>query len=203
MRDIRADFAAITEHNRQELEEWYKVKVEELTEQASRRDTTDASHLNKTESPSSLKSSLNDHTTEYTELSRQNQVLAMRLARLEEQLDESRRSNVIKLDECDREHQSLSTKYNDLVEDYDQLLHNKASIEFEINAYRRLLESEESRSNNNTSNTNYNFTNGNNAKVANGGVYKAYPYRANKNQFDGNDNKTDLNSHITHRVNIL
>jgi chromosome segregation ATPase len=207
VRDIRADFAAVSEQNRHDLEEWYKIKVEELADQAARRDTTDASShqlFNKTESPTSLKSSLNDHTNEYTELSRHNQSLAMRLVRLEEQLESSRQANAVKLDECDREYQSLSGKYNDLVEDYDQLLHNKASIEFEINAYRRLLESEESRNNNNSSNTNLNHT-GDNSKTANGGggggVYKAFPRRVSKNQFEPSDTKTDLNGHLNNKVN--
>lgn len=40
---------------------------------------------------------------------------------------------------------SLSNKYNDLVGDYEDLMHSKASIEFEISAYKRLLDSEETR----------------------------------------------------------
>ncbi len=69
----------------------------------------------------------------------------MRLSQLEEELDTVRRNNGLTLDHHDRDIAEMRAKLQELMGDYDELMNNKASLEFEINTYRRLLESEETR----------------------------------------------------------
>lgn len=143
IRDIRSDFEELNEQQKRELEEWYKVKTEEIVQQANRRDALDS--MVKVESSSSLKSSLNDNTREYNELRQLNAELIARLGHLEEELDKTRHSNGYEIDQRERELCDVRAKLHELMADYDELMSSKTSLEFEINTYRRLLESEETR----------------------------------------------------------
>ena len=55
IRDIRGDFEDLSDQQKRELEEWYRIKTEEITQQAAKRDTLD-SMVVKTESTANLKS---------------------------------------------------------------------------------------------------------------------------------------------------
>jgi len=144
IRDIRGDFEDLSEQQKRELEEWYKVKTEEITQQAAKRDAID-SLVNKTENTTILKNTFNESQREYVDLKQHNSDLIMRLSQLEEELDQVRRNNGFALDQRDRDIAEMRAKLQELMGDYDELMNNKASLEFEINTYRRLLESEETR----------------------------------------------------------
>jgi len=146
IRDIRSDFEDLSDQQKRELEEWYRVKTEEITQQVAKRDALDSLMNTKVESTANLKSTLNDNQREYVDLKQHNADLIMRLSQLEEELDNVRRNNGFTLDQRDRDIADLRGKLQELMGDYDELMNNKASLEFEINTYRRLLESEETRS---------------------------------------------------------
>lgn len=145
IRDIRGDFEDLSEQQKRELEEWYKIKTEEITQQAAKRDAIDSLVNVKVESSANLKASLGDSQREYGELKQHNADLIMRLSQLEEELDNVRRNNGFALDQADRDISEMRARLQELMGDYDELMNNKASLEFEINTYRRLLESEETR----------------------------------------------------------
>jgi intermediate filament protein if len=145
IRDIRGDFEQLNETQKRELEEWYKIKTEEIQQQVAKRDALDASLTIKTESTTQLKGAFNDTQKDMHDLKQHNATLIMRLNQLEEELEQVRRHNGLALDERDRDMNELRGKLQDLIGDYDQLMNNKTSLEFEINTYRRLLESEEHR----------------------------------------------------------
>ena len=88
---------------------------------------------------------MGDSQREYTDLKQHNADLLMRLSQLEEELDTVRRNNGFGLDQRDRDISEMRANLQQLMGDYDELMNNKASLEFEINTYRRLLESEETR----------------------------------------------------------
>jgi len=144
IRDIRGDFEDLSEQQKRELEEWYKVKTEEITQQAAKREALEALNV-KTESTDNLKAAFNDSQQEYANLKQYNADLCYRLSQLEEELDSVRRENGLTLDQRDRDISEMRQRLQELMNDYDELMNNKASLEFEINTYRRLLESEESR----------------------------------------------------------
>lgn len=144
IRDIRSDFDDLSQQQKRDLEEWFKVKTEEIVQQVAKRDALD-SLTNKTESPQALKSTLTESHRELIDLKQMNNDMAVRLSQLEEELDQKRRNNALTLDEKDRELVEIKAKLHDLMTDYDELMSNKASLEFEISTYRRLLECEETR----------------------------------------------------------
>ncbi len=144
IRDIRGDFEDLSEQQKRELEEWYKVKTEEITQQAAKREALEAMNV-KTESTANLKAAFNDSQQEYASLKQLNADLCYRLSQLEEELDSVRRENGLTLDQRDRDISEMRQRLQELMSDYDELMNNKASLEFEINTYRRLLESEETR----------------------------------------------------------
>jgi len=144
IRDIRGDFEDLSEQQKRELEEWYKIKTEEITQQAAKREALEALNV-KTESTANLKSAYNDSQREYNDLKQMNADLIYRLSQLEEELDSVRRENGLTLDQRDRDISEMRQRLQELMGDYDELMNNKASLEFEINTYRRLLESEETR----------------------------------------------------------
>jgi len=144
IRDIRGDFEDLSEQQKRELEEWYKIKTEEITQQAAKREALEALNV-KTESTDNLKSAFHDSQQEYANLKQVNADLCYRLSQLEEELDSVRRENGLTLDQRDRDISEMRQRLQELMNDYDELMNNKASLEFEINTYRRLLESEETR----------------------------------------------------------
>lgn len=146
IRDIRGDFEDLSEQQKRELEEWYKIKTEEITQQAAKREALEALNV-KTESTDNLKAAFNDSQQEYANLKQINADLCYRLSQLEEELDSVRRENGLTLDQRDRDISEMRQRLQELMNDYDELMNNKASLEFEINTYRRLLESEETRTN--------------------------------------------------------
>lgn len=143
IRDIRNDFDELNDQQKREMEEWYKIKTEEITQQIAKRDALDS--MVKVESPTNLKSALNENHREYNELKQLNADLVMRLSQLEEELDQTRRNNSFAIDQRERDIAEIRAKLQELMADYDELMNSKTSLEFEINTYRRLLESEETR----------------------------------------------------------
>lgn len=145
IRDIRGDFEALNEQQKRELEEWYRLKTEEIIEQAKKHDLLNAS-LN--DSSADLEQSRSQYAENArlleSERARYDDYLK-RLNLLEEHLDELRRKNGQELSDRERLLSELIAQINNLRDTYDELMHNKTSLEFEINTYRRLLESEESR----------------------------------------------------------
>jgi chromosome segregation ATPase len=87
IRDIRSDFEDLNEQQRRELEEWYKIKTEEITQQAAKRDALDSLMNSKVENSSNLKSALSESQRDYNELRQINADLIMRLSQIEEELD--------------------------------------------------------------------------------------------------------------------
>ncbi|CAF0704106.1 unnamed protein product [Brachionus calyciflorus] len=145
IRDIRGDFEDLNEQQKRELEEWYRIKTEEITQQAAKQAQLDAM-ITKVDNTATLKSSLGDSQREFNDLKQIHADLIMRLSQLEEELDSVRRNNGLTLDAREREIAELRSKLQELMGDYDELMNNKTTLEFEINTYRRLLESEETRS---------------------------------------------------------
>jgi chromosome segregation ATPase len=143
VRDIRSDFAFLNESQKRELEEYYKIKTEELEQQVLKRDQLDSSSQLKSDSVQSIRQSYSDSHKDFVDLKNLNAKLVQRLGQLEEELDNARHRNATGIEERDRELNEIKFKVQEMLNDNDQLLSNKTSLEFEINTYKRLLESEE------------------------------------------------------------
>ena len=143
IRDIRGDFEELSEQQKLELEEWYAVKLEELIQQEAKR-KADILESNTAELIASLKIQFSEGQQELADLKKINSQLLTRLSQLEDELEFVRRNIALTLEQKEKEIADIKAKLQDLMADYDELMSNKASLEFEINTYRRLLESEES-----------------------------------------------------------
>ena len=147
IRDIRGDFEQLNNEQKRELEEWYRIKTEEVEKEVAKErefqrvSTTGLS----AEESANMKLAHGESQREYIELQRRHGELGARLRELEELLEQSKSENQITLAERDREISSLREKISDLMATYDELMSRKTSLEFEINTYRRLLECEETR----------------------------------------------------------
>lgn len=147
IRDIRGDFEQLNQEQKRELEEWYRIKTEEVEKEvAKEREFQRIAHTGlSVEESNMLKQSHLDAQRDYVELQRRHGELMAKLRELEERLEQSKSSNQITLADRDREIATLREKISELMATYDELMNRKTSLEFEINTYRRLLECEETR----------------------------------------------------------
>lgn len=140
IRDIRNDFKELSDEQKRELQEFYQIKTEKLP-LLSQDSVSSPNTPTKTESNQSLKSSLDGGSREYDELRKQNADLISKLGKLEEQLDDKKQKNLEKVDALEKDIADTRAKLQELMDDYNNLINSKNSLEFEINTYRRLLES--------------------------------------------------------------
>jgi chromosome segregation ATPase len=147
IRDIRGDFEQLNHEQKRELEEWYKIKTEEVEKDAIKEREyirVSVPGMN-AEDASNLKQTHTDSQREYAELQKKHSELSMNLRELEERLEQSKSANQLTFADRDREIYSLRDQIADLMQTYDELMSRKTNLEFEINTYRRLLECEETR----------------------------------------------------------
>jgi intermediate filament protein if len=147
IRDIRGDFEQLNSEQKRELEEWYRIKTEEVEKQVAKErefQTVSNTGLSAEES-ANMRNAHQASQLEYVELQRSHRELSARLRELEELLEQSKTENQIHIADRDREISLLREKIQDLMATYDELMSRKTSLEFEINTYRRLLECEETR----------------------------------------------------------
>jgi len=165
IRDIRGDFEQLNQEQKRELEEWYRIKTEEVEKEVAKE--REFQRLTQTglsaEDANVLKQTHLESQREYVDLQRRHGELMARLREFEERLEQSKSSTQITLAERDREIAVLREKISELMATYDELMNRKTSLEFEINTYRRLLECEETR-----------------IKSAGSGVTTSYSYSSNR-----------------------
>ena len=147
IRDIRGDFEQLNQEQKRELEEWYRIKTEEVEKEVAKE--KELQRISQTglssEESSNLKVTHAESQREYVELQRKHSELSARLRELEEKLEQTKSYNQIAYAEKDREIATYREKISELMATYDELMSRKTSLEFEINTYRRLLECEETR----------------------------------------------------------
>ncbi len=122
----------------------------EIQKQEAKREQLDS--LLKMESSASLTSSLDglkkllsDGLAEINSLKQHNASLVMRLNQLEENFDRVKNTNTLTMSKQEDTIIEIKENMADLMADYDELMNNKAVLEFEIHTYTRLLGLEETR----------------------------------------------------------
>ena len=145
VRDIRGDFEQLNQEQKRELEEWYRIKTEEVELQVAKE--KELQRISQTglssEETGNLKLTHSNSQIEYAELQKRYAELSARLREYEEKFEQTKSFNQIAYAEKDREIAMLREKISELMATYDELMSRKTSLEFEINTYRRLLECEE------------------------------------------------------------
>jgi hypothetical protein len=145
--DIKNDFEALSQAQRRELEEYYRIKTEEIREQAAeqKRKIEEARRSGAVEvmDLSSLKSLLTENRDNYNHLQKEHSDLANQLRQLEEDFERISGEHNRAQNERDRELAELRAQAEQREQAIAAVLENNVSLRFEINTYRRLLEVEE------------------------------------------------------------
>ncbi|CAF0917683.1 unnamed protein product [Didymodactylos carnosus] len=145
--DIKSDFEALSSAQRHELEEYYRIKTEEIKEQAAeqRRKIDEAKRDGKVEvmDLTSLKTVLNENRDNYSKLQTEHSELANYLRQMEEDLERIQAEQQRAQSERERELAELRQNIDAREAAIAGVLENNVSLRFEINTYRRLLEVEE------------------------------------------------------------
>ncbi|CAF0858268.1 unnamed protein product [Didymodactylos carnosus] len=145
--DIKSDFEALSSAQRHELEEYYRIKTEEIKEQAAeqKRKIDEAKREGKVEvmDLTSLKSVLNENRDNYSTLQKEHSDLANHLRQMEEDLERIQADHQRAQNERERELAELRQNIDAREAAIAGVLENNVSLRFEINTYRRLLEVEE------------------------------------------------------------
>jgi DNA repair exonuclease SbcCD ATPase subunit len=145
--DIKNDFEALSQAQRRELEEYYRIKTEEIREQAAeqKRKIEDARRSGAVEvmDLSSLKSLLSENRDNYAQLQKEYSDLSNHLRQLEEDFERISGEHNRAQNDRDRELADLRAQAEQREQAIAAVLENNVSLRFEINTYRRLLEVEE------------------------------------------------------------
>jgi len=145
--DIKNDFEALSQAQRRELEEYYRIKTEEIREQAAeqKRKIEEARRSGAVEvmDLSSLKSLLSENRDNYNHLQKEYSDLSNHLRQLEEDYEKISGEHNRAQMERDRELADLRAQAEQREQAIAAVLENNVSLRFEINTYRRLLEVEE------------------------------------------------------------
>ncbi|CAF1616248.1 unnamed protein product [Rotaria sp. Silwood1] len=147
--DIKSDFEAISQAQRRDLEEYYRIKTEEIRQEAieQKRKIDEARKFGSVEimDLTSLRTLLTENRETYGALQKEHATLTNQLRQLEEDFEHIAFDHTRAQNERERELFELRTKAEQRQNEIDAILQNNVSLKFEINTYRRLLEVEEIR----------------------------------------------------------
>ena len=139
IRDIRNDFEQLNLLEKQDLDNWYKDKAEEIKKLSERREPDELPKI--LETNKGLKNTVNAQNSNIKDFGQDQQDLIKKLNDLEDKLEKERNDHVKKINDQDKEIAERKKAIRDYLNDLDHLLHNKGDVESEINTLKRLLDS--------------------------------------------------------------
>ena len=134
---IRDDYEKLNGNNRNEMDQWFRMKVQEIHTR-NRPEPTD--NVLVKEEVRKIRTSVSDFRREIAGMKARNEVIEAKIKELEELIHTESNDGKHFINEKESEVQQLTYRYNRLNEDYDDLTKMKVSLEEEIATYRRLLE---------------------------------------------------------------
>ena len=139
IREIRKEYDAINSNQRADMEQWYKMKMQEI-QSRGRPDSAESALAR--EEVKKLRQALSDLKKDIANFKARNAQIDVRIDEIQELLTSEQRDGQVMIEEKETEITELRRKLAQLLADYDELIRMKTTLEEEIRTYRRLLEGE-------------------------------------------------------------
>uniref|UniRef100_A0A1I7XF24 Intermediate filament protein A n=1 Tax=Heterorhabditis bacteriophora TaxID=37862 RepID=A0A1I7XF24_HETBA len=148
IRDIREEYDQITNVHRNDMESWYRLKVQEIQTQSARQVRTTSrsmEHGYAKEEVKRLRTQLSDLRGKLADLESRNSLLEKQIQELNYQLEDDQRSYEAALNDRDSQIRKMREECQALMVELQMLLDTKQTLDAEIAIYRKMLEGEENR----------------------------------------------------------
>ncbi|CAI5450547.1 unnamed protein product [Caenorhabditis angaria] len=142
IRDIREEYDQVNNVNRNDMESWYRLKVQEIQTQSSRQSMEQGYAK---EEVKRLRTQLSDLRGKLADLETRNSLLEKQIQELNYQLEDDQRSYEAALNDRDSQIRKMREECQALMVELQMLLDTKQTLDAEIAIYRKMLEGEENR----------------------------------------------------------
>lgn len=142
IRDIRAEYDNAAAVNKNDMESWYKLKVQEIQTQSARQNMEQGYQKEETKR---LRTQLTDLRGKLGDLESRNNLLEKQVQELSYQLEDEQRSYEAALNDRDAQIRKMREECQALMVELQMLLDTKQTLDAEIALYRKMLEGEENR----------------------------------------------------------
>jgi len=142
IRDIRSEYDNQAAVNKNDMESWYKLKVQEIQTQSARQNMEQGYQKEETKR---LRTQLTDLRGKLGDLESRNSLLEKQVQELSYQLEDEQRSYEAALNDRDAQIRKMREECQALMVELQMLLDTKQTLDAEIALYRKMLEGEENR----------------------------------------------------------
>lgn len=141
--NIRSDYENLNLEQQREMEEWLKVKTDELEAKAREQEPMHELEMNiQFENLEQLRETYDQNNKELEDLKLNYSSMTKRLYDLENHIENSRSNLNVTLEKQDMEIGHLNDEMKTLMDDYNHINCHKANLEYEMHVYKRLLDSQ-------------------------------------------------------------
>ncbi|EGT30206.1 CBN-IFA-1 protein [Caenorhabditis brenneri] len=142
IRDIREEYDQVNNVHRNDMESWYRLKVQEIQTQSARQSMEQGYAK---EEVKRLRTQLADLRGKLADLESRNSLLEKQIQELNYQLEDDQRSYEAALNDRDSQIRKMREECQALMVELQMLLDTKQTLDAEIAIYRKMLEGEENR----------------------------------------------------------